>query len=413
MKVVLPKSNGSGRKPPIMSLVDDESTYELTKANSVAWDLRTVPADQDSSTYRKQVRVLSGDEPIRQVLRWRADVDIVYTGLEATTVAARRTLIVRMMRLNPLATFNTKMSELAGERYNAALVAANISDTARGDNRTTDRDQVRNNGREHYLQLVDLETATNHVVESLLPRQILPKFKRALRREIRKPAEMSVRTYFQHLMRINNEELPGMPPAFDRTQCFTDDNLNDIILFATPNSWQKEMDRQRFDPMEKSPVEVIAFMEAIEAAEEFDGTSSKVASAKSDYKSDKPSKKSKKGPGNPKKQKKKFYCKEHGENWTHDTKDCRTLQNKKGSFPNKTWDRKSEEAKKEAKDQFAALVAKQVKKTLAAADKKRRSKNDDSDGDDCFLLQSLQGNLDGFNYEAMENLTISDDEIEV
>ena len=65
MKVVLPKSNGSGRKPPIMSLVDDESTYELTKANSVAWDLRTVPADQDSSTYRKQVRVLSGDEPIR------------------------------------------------------------------------------------------------------------------------------------------------------------------------------------------------------------------------------------------------------------------------------------------------------------------------------------------------------------
>ena len=221
-----------------------------------------------------------------------------------TTVATRGALIVRMMRLNPLATFNAKMSELAGERYNAALVAANISDTARGDNRTTDRDQVRNNGREHYLQLVDLDTATNHVVESLLPRQILAKFKRALRREIRKPAEMSVRTYFQHLMRINNEEIPGMPPAFDRTQCLNDENLNDIILFATPNSWQKEMDRQRFDPMEKNPVEVIAFMEAIEASEEFDGTSTKVASAKSDYKSDKPSKKSKKGPGNPKKQKK-------------------------------------------------------------------------------------------------------------
>ena len=86
-----------------------------------------------------------------------------------TTVATRRALIVRMMRLNPLATFNTKMSELAGERYNAALAAANISDTARGDGRTTDRDQVRNNGREHCLQLVDLETATNHVVAELLP----------------------------------------------------------------------------------------------------------------------------------------------------------------------------------------------------------------------------------------------------
>ena len=88
MKVVLPKSNGSGRKPPIMSLVDDETTHELTKANSVSWDLRSTPADADSSTYKKQVRVLQGDEPIRQVLRWRADVDSVYTGLNMTAVAA-------------------------------------------------------------------------------------------------------------------------------------------------------------------------------------------------------------------------------------------------------------------------------------------------------------------------------------
>ena len=176
MKVVLPKSNGSGRKPPIMSLVDDESTYELTKANSVSWDLRSVPTDPDSSTYRKQVRVLSGDEPIRQVLRWKADVDTVCTALDVTTVAARRPLIARMMRPNPLATFNAKMSEPAGERCNTALAAAIASDTARNDGRHADRDAVRNNGREHHLQLVDLDTATNHLVESPLPRQILAKF---------------------------------------------------------------------------------------------------------------------------------------------------------------------------------------------------------------------------------------------
>jgi len=138
MKVVLPKSNGSGRKPPIVDLVDDEATHELTKANSVSWDLRSSPADPDSSAHKKQVRVLQGDEPIRQTLRWRADVDSVYTGLNVTAVAARRPLITRLMRANPLATFNAKMSELAGEHYNAALVTANASNTARGDGRHTD-----------------------------------------------------------------------------------------------------------------------------------------------------------------------------------------------------------------------------------------------------------------------------------
>ena len=70
----------------------------------------------------------------------------VYAGLNVTTVATRRPLIECMMRLNPLATFNAKMSKLAGERYNAALIAANASDTARNDGRHTNRDALRNNG---------------------------------------------------------------------------------------------------------------------------------------------------------------------------------------------------------------------------------------------------------------------------
>ena len=140
-----------------------------------------------------------------------------------------------------------------------------------------------------------------------------------------------------------------------------------------------------------------------------------MASSTTAAKSEKPAKKSKKGSGNPKKQKKKFHCKEHGENWTHDTKDCRSSQKKEGGFPNKTWNRKSKEAKSDAKNQFAALVAKQAKKQLASTDKKRRSKRDDSsDEGECHLLESLKGGLDGFNCEAMENLKIdSDDEISV
>ena len=57
-------------------------------------------------------------------------------------------------------------------------------------------------------------------------------------------------------------------------------------------------------------------------------------------------------------------------------------------------------------------MAKGVKKELAAISKgKRKSEDSDEDGE-CYLLSSIvDGDLDGFNYEEMENLKIdSDDE---
>ena len=51
------------------------------------------------------------------------------------------------------------------------------------------------------------------MMTSLLPRQVLAKVKRALRRDMRKPSDMKVRQYYQHLTRVNNEEITGLPPA--------------------------------------------------------------------------------------------------------------------------------------------------------------------------------------------------------
>ena len=138
---------------------------------------------------------------------------------------------------------------------------------------------------------------------------------------------MPIRTYYQHLLRINKEELAKLPPLFVKEQGLNDGEFIDVLLFGTPRSWQNEMDRQGFDPMKKTPDEVIAFMENIEASEE---TPDK---PKAFTKSDKTPKKKK---NTSFESKKKFFCTEHGENWTHDTKDCRILQKKKdgGGYPN-------------------------------------------------------------------------------
>jgi hypothetical protein len=130
------------------------------------------------------------------------------------------------------------------------------------------------------------------------------------------------------------------------------------------------------------------------------------------------SKKKPQSDGSGKKKKAKYYCTLHGPNYTHDTEDCRASKNGptktggsgKGSHPNKTWTRKSEESSDKSKKELAALVAKAVtsgmKKELASVSKKRKN---DKDENECFLLDTLTKDLDGFNYDDMEKMSINDE----
>ena len=120
------------------------------------------------------------------------------------------------------------------------------------------------------------------------------------------------------------------------------------------------------------------------------------------------------------KKKPTHYCKHHGPNFLHNTEECNALKNSKSegtNCSNKTWSRKAEEEKSKSKKELATLIAKAVnkgvKRQLASLDKKRKSDSDEEDGD-CFLLNTLTSNLDGFNYEDMEKLSVDDgDEISV
>jgi hypothetical protein len=256
-------------------------------------------------------------------------------------------------------------------------------------------------------------------VAALLPRKILAKVKRSLRRDMQKPKDMKVRNYYQNIVRINNEEIPNFPP-FQTLQKLSNDELTDIILFGTPKSWQNEMDRQGFDPMEKSLFQVIDFMERVESVEEpFEKPKSKDKDKK---------KKGNSSSSSSNKKKPTFFCSEHGPNFTHDTKDCKVLaakksgswSDKKKPFGNKTWTRKAEENSGITKKELAALVQKAAKKEfkkqskeLASISKKRKS-DDSSDKDDddkeCFLLETLTKDIEGFNYKDMEGLKIEDND---
>ena len=405
MKVASSSNKPSKKVEYIIPLADDESHHKLTKANSVSWELRTIPADADSPTYKYLTRVLSGDESVRQMLRCSKDLTKVCTGLNATTLATMKPIMLACMRPRVETIFEGALTASATTAYEEALAAARRTDRTQGNQ--VQETLVTNNGVDHYRTADHLTDAKRVVLFSLMPAKVLAKVKRQVRRDMRKPVDMKVRAYCQNLTRINSEEIPCLPP-FHAQQGLTLDEILDILLYGTPRSWQNEMDRQGFDPLEKGWYATIDFMENLEELEEKktvqDGNNSKAKK-----------KQKEKSPDSARKP--PYNCEVHGPNWTHNTSECRAKksQEKKGSFSNKTWQRKADESANKSKKDLAALLAKTVKdevkagvqKELAAMGKKRKSKSkDDEQEEDCALVEMLESNLDGFNYEDMDDMSI-------
>ena len=403
MKVVPPKDNGGGsKKKPLLPLVPD-SEDELNSSNSVSYSLRVTPSDADSPTYKKYVRVLTGSEDVRTVLTWVSDTALVITGLNITSPSNEYTLLTNLLKGSAKTIYtdyvDAKVRRLKQEQVDAEADAGRKA-------------TLQARAPITFLDARTLREAKRALIKGIVPNKIVAMVKRYLRRECRKPPDMKIRAYYQHLLRINNDELPMLPP-FNPAQNMSDDELIDILIYATPKSWMREMDRQGFDPVTKNLQEVVTFMERIEQSEDFDGQRVDHAQKGSSTSNNKSKKAKTKGaPGSK-------YCLVHGR-CSHSSDECDVLKKRaeeyksgkgdsKGRFGNKTWSRKASESTKSSQKDLAAFIKKAVasgvKKELNSIDKKRKAKDDDLD------LNAFDEDLKGFNYSDMDNLNIdSDDE---
>jgi len=249
----------------------------------------------------------------------------------------------------------------------------------------------------------------------LLPTKILQRVKRCLRWEARKLIEMGVRECLMHILRIDLQEIPRLPPHFNATQMLSDDEIVDILLFGTPKSWQREMDRKGVDPLASAPHEAATFMECIEMLEDFecDKKTTKVAPGKG-------KKKSGYNKGNLDADGSK-HCVLHGNNSTHDTSECKTLMvrakklkgsngaDKKGKGGgNKSWKNKAKDKTDDSKKELAALIKKATevikKSELNAVEPvKKRKVNWPSEEEE---LCALDAELKDFKCEDLDKMDL-------
>ncbi len=405
MKVSLPKEPYSrGTKEPLLPLVPVTKSEELDKSNSKTYTCYVDPNDRDNSpTYKRINRVLAGGEDIRSMLQWKKEAEATIAGMGLTTYATQAPIVKTMLSGTPLTLFEAGLEK-------AALARRLLQAQAAADDAA--RQVIMAQGLDQHRQLAHVEEAMRHVLRNLIEAKALALIKRYLRRECRKPADMKVRTYYQHLLRINKDELPCLPPFGGDDQMLSNDEIIDIIMYGCPKSWTRELDRLGIDPWVPGtdPWTIVSALDRIETSEGFE-PSVKQPSSKNGKKD---SKKGKHKSGNGK------FCAVHGE-CAHDSSECKQIQalkkqksndtnNKKsnGKFKNKTWTKKADEAADKSKKDLAAFVkkeiAKGVKKELKSIDKKRKA-----DSDDEFDLNNFEKDLKDFNYADMEGLSIDDD----
>ena len=345
-----------------LPLTTNELTKEMLEARIKSkFTLKVVPGDKKSAEYTKILYHINGTEDARSILQWKKDLETIRVGLnlkDAETVfkftaqgcsgAAKDSYLARIQEIR-----SNWVHEV--ETYKKAEFPYRTADD--DDEEYAERLEL------YHVKVAEFEkpclewhkAGIKEVLLDALPYKILQKQKRYMRRFMRKPKDMKVRVYAAHMMKINNDELPQLPP-FRHNQEFDKEELTEIVLYGVPMSWQREMDRQNFDPDLQTYRDLIDFCERMEATDEVKHTIEKSDNSKKPKAS---------GHSNSSKNTGK-WCEYH-KNHTHNTADCRQKKyhdndgeapKKSDNNKNKTWSRNAKYNQAITKKEVNAMIQK-------------------------------------------------------
>jgi len=394
---------------------------KLQKDECVVFKLRTTPTLATSPTYEFTVGYINGDEGTRRALRFQKDIATVLIGLNVTTVADVVTMTQRVLKGEALAAYNNARGIRHAYLWEEAKRNARAASEANGDT-LAQQQQAYANEPDPAADRTEHIAGVRGVISYMTPLKALQRVKRYLRRHCRKPVDMSVREYFNALQRINQEEIPHLPPFEGNAQRLAMDEIIEIIVYGIPNSWKHEMTKQGFDPLESGLGLLLDFCERMEQLPEYkpvvksDNHAGKKKSSNNNN-----NKKSNRNNGSSEK-----FCLIHGTG-SHDSNDCHTLKaqakrmkgdrgdSKSSPSKNKSWSRQSEDSKKKGQRELAAFIKKSVQKELNSFSANKRKADESDDDESVKSVHMAEGQeLAAFNYGDLDDLKIdSDDETEI
>lgn len=347
-------------EPPIG--LDRPEVRELEPSRSQRYKLRNVPNDENSPTYELTIPYFATGTP-EEWLEFRKNLMKVLIGQNVTQGPGRYTVARRLLEGDALARFNN---------------AANLHG-----NETVD----------HFTACLDDVTA--HV----FPQRALQKQKRFMRRFLRKPHTMKIREYVARVVEIN-DMLEIFPPSVAGTAAIKlpEDEILDLLEFGLPNTWQKNMVLQDFDPLASNIAAFVAFCERMEQFEAADGSAPNKQSKQKTASNGQGSKDSASSVS--KKRRRTDYgrseegaegrvCMLHGPG--HSTDECKVLKDQAKKLK-ANWSAQHPQKKKsfQQKQELNAMVSNAIAKVFKAkSQKKRKAKAEEANMMDEFEMLSL------------------------
>ena len=225
----------------ILPLVPEKVKYK--KEQMMSFRLRTSPADADSTTYDMYVPYVTGTEDLRACLTFIQNINKVCVGMNVTTPPAKDQMTICALKDTALTAYQGGINLLRQDRHTAARTVAYEASIANGDTLAEARAASNAVDLGDYIN-TDWIGGLNALIDYMAPYKVLQRVKTQLRRHTRKPTDMTIREFYNHFTRINTQELAMLPPDHDPAQSLTEDEVIDILVFATPSSWQREMERR-------------------------------------------------------------------------------------------------------------------------------------------------------------------------
>jgi len=291
---------------PLVPVVEDD-----TGRTKMSFKLFTNPANVDSPKMVCTMFVLTGTESLRDHLIWHENITKVFTGLNLDTPEKKNSSILQLLDNSALTSYYKGIKDSTDMLWE--MERATAAQAVRGAiaGRAARMEAAQAAVPKPDLREQDITAGLQKVIKDRSPYKVLEMQKRFMRRNMRKPTTMTTCTYVNHLTRINDRELPLLPP-FAMNQSLSEEELKDIIHEGLPAAWKYDMTHQGFDCLVSPLEQMIHFCERMEATPNF---LMLAISTGNNYV---------KPINHNGKQKSGKWC-EHHENTTHNTKDCTTI----------------------------------------------------------------------------------------
>jgi len=258
----------------ILPLVPE--TVKYPKDKLLQFKLRTVPGNADSPTYELTVPKISGQEGVRETIKWCKAIYQVFEGMNANTAQQRDVLVRRAVCDQAETLYEHGLVDATALRLLALRDAAYDTALAADPGNVAAAAAARAAVPAPAINEADVDAGIREIMNFVVPFKGLQRQKRFMRRKCRKSADMTAREFYNHFVRMNEQELPHMPPHYDNAQRLTDDEVTKALQSLVKqrrDSIEQYERASRSDLAAKEAVEIEhieAYLPQAASAEEID-----------------------------------------------------------------------------------------------------------------------------------------------